>query len=74
MQSDPRNGAGGAANAPCNPNNCPAVSTTGTNTLAHLPWLNQQPELAAVTRRLARRYRLPISVAKVYAEARCAHV
>lgn len=74
MQPSPRSGAGGVVTAPRHQAERQAVSTAGTSTIAQTPWLNQQPELAGVTRRLARRHRLPISIARVYAEARCAHV
>lgn len=74
MRADPRGGAGGVVTAPRHQAERQAVSTAGTDTVAQTHWLNQQPELAGVTRRLARRHRLPISIARVYAEARCAHV
>lgn len=74
MQPKPRCGAGGAGNAPCNPKDCPKVTTAGAVSIAQKMRDQQSPHLSWVAERLQRQYGLQACFAKLYAEERCAHV
>lgn len=69
MQADPRSGAGGGYDAPRHQVERQAVTTAGTNTLPQATMAHQGADLGWVADALARRHLIPLSHARVFAEA-----
>jgi hypothetical protein len=69
MQADPRSGAGGVITAPRHQAERQAVTTAGTNTLPQATIAHQGADVCWLAEALARRHLIPLSHARVFAEA-----